>query len=73
MPGTDTDDDPADTIHRIVDDALRPLSTPEVAEKSGYSKPTALKYLKHLHANGDIEREERGNTYYWYTGDKALF
>lgn len=66
-------DNPQDTILTIVNNALRPLSTTEIADKANCSKPTALKYLKQLADNDEIQQKQEGNTYYWYTGQKDLF
>lgn len=64
---------PEEEIYRIVSTSLGTLTTSEVAARSSYSRATVLKYLKKLYSDGRIEKEKRGNTYYWYTGSKSLF
>ncbi|MFF4602969.1 response regulator [Streptomyces sp. NPDC001339] len=44
----------ADLIHRVLGEAVRPLSAHEVAERSGVSRSTAQRYLKHLERGGHI-------------------
>ncbi|KXB05568.1 hypothetical protein AKJ50_00580 [candidate division MSBL1 archaeon SCGC-AAA382A13] len=73
MPSIFGKKDPKNEIYSIVNSSLRKLSTSEVAARSNYSKPTVLKYLKKLNRQGEIRREKRSNTYYWYTGEISFF
>ncbi|MEU5208546.1 response regulator [Streptomyces sp. NPDC020742] len=41
-------------IRQVLDEAGRPLSAHEVAERSGVSRSTAQRYLKHLERSGHI-------------------
>ncbi|MFE0188389.1 response regulator [Streptomyces sp. NPDC059008] len=43
-----------DLIRRVLDEAGQPLSAHEVAERSGVSRSTAQRYLKHLERSGHI-------------------
>lgn len=63
------DSDKLDELEHIVDEAENPLTTKEVVEQSSTSRPTALRYLKHLQKQGRIKKKGTGTTLEWYTGD----
>lgn len=46
--------------------ARRPLTTNEVAEKSGMSWQTAKKHLEQMRKRGLLSRGKKGSAIYWW-------
>ena len=56
------EDDILDVLYR----ARKPITTNEIAERTGMAWATAKKYLEILEEEGYVAAAERGNSLYWW-------
>lgn len=63
------DSEKLENLTQLIEDSEQPLKSSEVVEEIDMSKPTAIRYLKHLNKQGKIKKKGTGTSLEWYTGE----